>query len=209
MPYRRPFLVITLALAALIALAACDDGNGAPSPTDTPAATAPAATDSPAPSDATSTAEPGVTEEPFSGGRDPIDVPGEPAPPVAVLTNIRTGRHGDFDRIVFDFADRLPGYRIAYATGPITQCASGMDVPFAESALLIISLEPAAAHDEDGNVTFEPSELSPGLPAIVEAKKTCDFEAIVTWVLGLSAEADFRVYELSDPARIVVDVGHP
>ena len=38
---------------------------------------------------------------------------------------------------------------------------------------------------------------------------TGDFEGGLTWVLGFSEEADFRVFALPEPFRIVIDVAHP
>ncbi len=35
-----------------------------------------------------------------------------------------------------------------------------------------------------------------------------DFEGVVTFGLGLRERAGFRVFNLSNPTRIVVDVGH-
>jgi hypothetical protein len=43
----------------------------------------------------------------------------------------------------------------------------------------------------------------------VEAELTGDFEAVLTWALGVNQEADFRVLTLDGPPRLVVDVGHP
>lgn len=39
-----------------------------------------------------------------------------------------------------------------------------------------------------------------------DIERTCDFEAVVTWVLGVSSSRPFRVTELSEPTRLVVDV---
>ena len=60
-----------------------------------------------------------------------------------------------------------------------------------------------------GTAYSGPNELKPGLPNLAEAELTGDFEAVLTWVLGVNEEADFRVLTLESPARLVVDVGHP
>ena len=111
--------------------------------------------------------------------------------------------------MVFEFTDALPGYSIEYVQSPIAACGSGLPVTIAGDAFLLMRMTPAAAHDEQGNVTFGTTELTPGLPTILEVESTCDFEGEVTWVLGLSEEVDFNVFFLTDPYRLVIDVSHP
>ena len=81
----------------------------------------------------------------------------------------------------------------------------------AGSAFIVVRMEPAAGYDPNtGTPTYlGPLELKPGLPEILEAERVGDFEAVLNWALGLSAEADFRVTTLEDPPRLVIDVAHP
>jgi hypothetical protein len=44
-----------------------------------------------------------------------------------------------------------------------------------------------------------------GTSVIVEAVQISDFEAVLSWAIGLSDRVDFRVTTLHDPARLVVD----
>ena len=193
----RLFAAVVLCSAALLALAACGDGGS------DPAATATALP----PADGETTPEPA-----FEGGRDPVErssaLPGD-AGDIARLVDVRTGRHEGFDRVVFEFTGTLPGYRVEYTTAPAEGCGSGLAAEIAGAALLQVRMAPAAAHDDDGASTFGPQELTPGLPAILEIESTCDFEAILTWVVGLSETADFSVTDLVEPLRVVVDVAHP
>ena len=46
------------------------------------------------------------------------------------------------------------------------------------------------------------------LPNLRQLVQTCDFEGHVTWVLGVGHPKRFRVVELTNPSRIVVDVKH-
>ncbi len=199
-----PRFIVLLLAAGLLFVAACDDDGGS-SPTATseqPAATenAPAATESaPVPTDTA----------PFEGAREPVEVPWSGAPPAPELVDVRTGRHEDFDRVVFEFTGATPGYRVEYVSPPITACGSGMTVTVAGGAFLRVRMSPAAAHDDAGETTFEPQELMPGLPSLVEVESSCDFEGTVTWVAGLSEEVDFNVFDLQAPFRVVVDVAHP
>jgi hypothetical protein len=73
---------------------------------------------------------------------------------------------------------------------------------------LIVRLQPANAHTEAGVATVQNRQQNPSLPILKELKLICDFEADVQWILGLSSPNRYRVLELTNPARLVVDVAH-
>ena len=64
------------------------------------------------------------------------------------------------------------------------------------------------AHDESGQATAGPREHAFRLPIVIEAKRTCDFEAVVEYVMGVTSPNRYRVIELTGPPRVVVDVRH-
>lgn len=126
-----------------------------------------------------------------------------------LLRSVRTASRQNFDRVVFEFAGRkLPGYHIEYIDRPARQCGSGDDVSLRGDALLRVRLTPAQAHTEAGVATINNRERVLNLKLMKEMKATCDFEGEVEWVLGLAAPNRYRVIELSNPARLVVDVKH-
>ncbi|NMO19703.1 hypothetical protein HPC49_23910 [Pyxidicoccus fallax] len=125
------------------------------------------------------------------------------------LRSVRAGQHADYDRVVFEFEGmQLPGYALEYVDKPIIQCGSGDPTPVAGQGWLQVRLTPARGHDDQGRATVAEREMKPGLPIILELERTCDFEGEVTWVLGNKKPNKFRVMELRDPARLVVDVQH-
>jgi hypothetical protein len=194
--------VLVVALLTGIACGGDDDENGTITPSPTPSEAAGSPTEGPTPT---------ATEEPFSGAREPVEQADPQAPPVATQTDVRYGAHTDYDRVVFDFIDNHPGYRIEYVEPPILADGSGLEVEIAGEAFLQVRFSTAQAHDEAGNSTVDEDkfEIMPGLTSVVEIERTGDFEGYVTWVLGLPGELDFRVYDLDDPIRVVIDVGHP
>ena len=199
----------------LAALAACGGGSKPPIK-PTPSATA-EPTQEATPPGPTATPSPGGTpspqpeptptpEQPFEGGRDPVSGTGAQG---ALLVQVRYGRHAEFDRIVFQFEEGLPGYAVKYVQPPVLGEFSGLPVEVAGAAYLRVNFA-AAGHDEDGASTYlGPRELKPALDSLLEAEETGDFENALTWVLGLQGPVDFRVYALAGPFRVVVDVGHP
>lgn len=166
------------------------DSRGA----DTPAADAPAAT--------------GGADQPFEGTTAPTmrraTITG-----LSTQTAVRAGRQQGFDRVVFEFGSGgLPGYTIEYVGRPIRQCGSGNTVSVAGSAWLRVGMTPARAHDDDGQVTVAERALTPGLPTVRALRLTCDFEAVLEWVIGVDARKPYRVLELRNPDRLVVDILH-
>lgn len=128
---------------------------------------------------------------------------------MVVLRDVRAASQQGFDRIVFELeGSALPGYRVEYVAPPAVQCGSGEPVEVAGAALLQVRLSPAQAHTEAGEATVRERERHPGLPILQEMESVCDFEADVTWVLGVAARNRFRVQELASPARLVIDIEH-
>jgi hypothetical protein len=141
----------------------------------------------------------------FAGTQEPR----EKAPPDRLpltLRDVRTGPQEHFDRVVFEFdADTIPGYRMEYIGQP-THCGSGLPAQVAGTAWLQVLLHPAQAHNENGGTTVGTLQRRTELPIVQEVQEVCDFEGQVTWILGLAERRGYRVLELMNPPRIVVDV---
>ena len=139
---------------------------------------------------------------------DRYEKPAKPGLGVVVLSKVRVAGHQGFDRVVFEFqGGDVPGYRIAYVDKAV-QCGSGEPVKLAGEALLEVQLTPARAHTEAGKPTVRNRERRLDFPSLKELESTCDFEADVTWVLGLGSRKAFRVLALTNPARLVLDIKH-
>ncbi len=138
-----------------------------------------------------------------------VELKRRPEAQTVTLRSVRAGTHADFDRVVFEFdGPQVPGYQLQYVDTPIIQCGSGDETPVAGQAWLQVTLTPARGHDDQGRATVAATELKPKLPTLLELVRTCDFEAEVTWVLGTRARGEYRVLELREPTRLVVDVKH-
>lgn len=125
---------------------------------------------------------------------------------VALLQEVRAGRHGGYDRLVFQFADSLPGWHIAYVDRPVRQCGSGDVVPLPGDAWLSIRLEPANAHTEAGRPTVAERDRTFEGGNLKRLKLICDFEAQVEWIAAVGYPGRYRVMTLRQPARLVVDI---
>jgi hypothetical protein len=127
----------------------------------------------------------------------------------ALLTAVRAARHEGYDRIVFEFANALPGYDVRYVPAPIHQDGSGNTVAVKGAYFLRVRMENALDADltkPSAPKTYSgPQRFDPGTPEIAELVRTGGFEAILTWVAGLRDRVDFRVTTLQSPPRLVVD----
>ena len=131
-----------------------------------------------------------------------------PGVTMATQRGVRLGRQPDFVRIVLDFADGpLPGYQVEYVDEPVSQCGSGDQIKLEGDALLYLRLTPAQAHDDQGRVTVQQRHVRPAnLPVVEEMRLVCDFEGEVAWAIGVASPNAYRVLELANPARLVVDI---
>ena len=202
----RPALAVLAAAALVAAGCGSSDDDAAP-----PTSVAPASTPPP-PSSSTST----VTE---TGGIDPLEGastrPASAPPPsaeTALLERVSVARHEGYDRVVFQFRNGLPGYRIQYVQPPLVEDGSGARVKIAGSRFVQLRFEPASGFDltvPEGELVYKgPRRISgadAGTAEVQEVVRTGDFEAVLTWAVGLADQVDFRVTTLESPPRVVVD----
>jgi hypothetical protein len=160
----------------------------------------------------TTTTAPATTAESFEGTTGVVT--GEAtSSETALLERVAVGSHEGYDRVVFQFRDGLPGYRVEYAEPPLHEDGSGNVVELDGNAFVVVRMEPASGFDltvPEGKLVYTgPRRLpGPGTP-VLEVVRTGDFEAVLTWAVGLEARVPYRVLTLENPARIVVDFAAP
>jgi hypothetical protein len=121
------------------------------------------------------------------------------------LVDVRVGRHPGFDRVVFEFRGGLPDHRVSYVD-QLVEDGSGRPVSVAGAADLQVVFQAANAHEEDGSPSVSPRRFSPGLPAVKEVAQVGDFEAVVTYGIGIDRRRPITVSTLSGPSRLIIDV---
>jgi hypothetical protein len=133
-----------------------------------------------------------------------------PITETALLTDVRAAGHAESDRVVFEFANGIPGYDVRYVEPPVLADGSGEEVAVAGAAVLVVRMEPALDADltqEAAPRTYTgPTRFSPSTTAVVELVRTGGFEAVLTWAVGVDEQRPFRVTRLENPARIVIDI---
>jgi hypothetical protein len=127
----------------------------------------------------------------------------------ALLGAVRAAAQEGFDRITFEFVNRLPGYTVGYGRRPVLQDGSGNEVAVEGAAVLTVAMTPASGFDLSGGgrPTYTgPDRIRPPTSTLVEVVQAGDFEGVLTWVAGVSTDAGFKVSTLESPPRLVVDV---
>jgi hypothetical protein len=171
-----------------------------------PAAAAPqpaAPADSARPATPTPAVDPS-TQQPWTAGvRDQVRT----VPRPVTLRDVRVGVNQGFDRVVLEFlGSGVPGYRVEYVDRPVHHCGSGDPVPIAGDAWLAITLRGTQAHTDEGRATVGQRERRLDMPIIEELEFICDFEGVVEIVLGVSRPNRYRITELQNPTRLIIDI---
>jgi len=142
-------------------------------------------------------------------GVTPVSVP-YPEIETAQLTDVTVGSHEGYDRVVFTFDGELPGYDIGYVDGPVTEDGSGEPIEVGGTHAISVRMSPASGAlltGETVEMTYDgPNRIEGPGQTVVEVVRAGDFEAQLTWAIGVEGEQPFKVSTLTGPTRIVVDV---
>ncbi|MBD3926256.1 hypothetical protein IEZ26_16645 [Nocardioides cavernae] len=204
----------TLAAAVLL-LAACgteafptsasDTGTSSRSPKASPGTPTetPSSAASPSASAESPSATPAADGPPFPESTDP-----QTAEPTGEwdlqLVDVRAGDHDGFDRVVLELSGTAtPGWGVAWSDEAVAE-GTGDVVPLAGDHVLTISAS-GTAMPEPGS--FEvPARLGPA-GAVAEVQVNGWFEGYTQVFAGVEGdERPFRVFTLTDPPRLVVDI---
>jgi hypothetical protein len=132
------------------------------------------------------------------------------ATPGSYLTSIRTGQQASADRVVFQFAGKLPSYTVT----PVPQVVgdgSGKPVTIAGKSFLKVTFRGASAVcPATGHATYPgPSATTPNYAQLLGLAAAGDFEGYLTWGIGLAAKGGYHAYTLTAPYRVVIDISRP
>jgi len=141
-------------------------------------------------------------------GASSVPVAARPSAPPATLVAIRAAHHAEttpaYDRVVFQITGSLPDtISIEYVPKLIAD-GSGRIVPIKGKGILQLRLFPAVAHTSAGQQTV-PARTGYNLPLVKEIVRSGDFEAVVSYGIGVSYKTEYRVSTLTNPTRIVLD----
>ena len=159
------------------------------------------------------TAAPAAVTCPTGWGSLPEAGPAGPARP---LTDVRTGAHPCFDRMVLDVPGTSSahpvGYHVRYVD-KIVQDGSGKVLPIRGGAVIEVVATAPAYDPATGAQTYSGQSGRPlpgvdlnGYRTFVDARFASSFEGQSQIGLGVRARLPFRVFQLDN--RLVIDVAH-
>jgi hypothetical protein len=127
------------------------------------------------------------------------------------VTDIRTGRHEGFDRVVYELGgEGMPGWRVGYVDSAV-QDGSGNEIPVAGSAVIQVLIDGSAYPFDSGVEPYAgPTPvLGPSGGSVIEVNGSGVFEGVTQSFIGVAEpNTPFSVQSLTDPVRVVIDVAH-
>jgi hypothetical protein len=186
---RGSLLTATAAVGALL-LAGCGTGTGAAPARDRPASQQP-------PAAASAAADSWVPDD----------------GPAGVLAAIRTQQFADHDRVVFQFHGRqAPSVTLAYAD-QITKDPSDQPLPLLGTRFIRVvfhgaRLDTAALENDPTKVVGYrgPTTLTPRYQTLQQLSVAGDFEAVLSFGLGLSETAELRTSMPDGQGSVIIDL---
>lgn len=129
----------------------------------------------------------------------------------APITNVRAGRHSCYDRVVLDIAGSANGFSAAYVA-TVTREGSGLPLPLSGGAFIQFTIK-APTYNSNFTPTYTPSNPAhlvnvAGWQTLRQVAYGGSFEGYTTIGVGVRARLPYRVFVLSYPTRIVLDVAH-
>jgi hypothetical protein len=123
----------------------------------------------------------------------------------AQLIAIRAAHHPGFDRVVFEFSGLPPSRQQVRYVNRLIADPSGHPIPIAGRAILAVSFFPASAHSASGT-SSGPDRTAFALPNVMSLVRAGDFEAVLSYGIGLTERAPVHVVTLTHPSRVVIDI---
>ena len=124
------------------------------------------------------------------------------------VLDLRYATHPRFDRVVIDIKGLIPAGSARYQRR-FHEDGSGNLVPIRGRSGIALRLMPAYAHTANGTPLYEgPKIARPRFDTLKALAFTGDFEGQVSFGFALTHRAEYRVFRLHDPQRLVIDFRH-
>jgi hypothetical protein len=163
-----------------------------PTPT-TSATTSPSAQPSPSSS-------PSASAQPFDCTSQSL-VPSSQQQPLYAISALRTGTHTSYDRLTIEIA--VVPVEVSIQSGTtFTLSPSGMQTTLKGKNGILVTIHNADLHSSYSG----PIDIVTGYSGLAEVRRVQDFEGTVQLGLGVNGPACYRVFWLTNPSRLVIDV---
>lgn len=128
------------------------------------------------------------------------------APSQLMVTDVRTGSHAGFDRVVFDLTgEGNPGWFIDYTDTPAQQ-GSGNTIKYDGSTTLNVNIDGTVYPFDLGMEDPQIGTVQGTGNLVTEVISAGTFEGRSQFVVGLDGQHPYSVTVLQNPHRLVIDV---
>ncbi|MCA1839768.1 MAG: hypothetical protein LC723_05490 [Actinobacteria bacterium] len=131
------------------------------------------------------------------------------------MTSVKTAAHGSFDRVTFAFEPSMsgsagtPAFEVSQVQRPFTKDPSDQPMSVDGDRFFRIVFHGASGVDlseGDPRRTYKGSEdIHTGLTRIVEVEEQGDFEATLSWIIGIRGPGCPTSISLTGPVRVGLD----
>ncbi len=128
------------------------------------------------------------------------------APSQLLVTQVRTGKHQGFERVVFEFIGQgEPGWFIDYTDHP-TQQGSGSPITYRGDTALNVNIDGTVLPFELGREDPKLGRVDGQDGFVTEVISAGTFEGRSQFVIGMRGQHPYSVQVLHGPTRLVVDI---
>jgi hypothetical protein len=121
---------------------------------------------------------------------------------ITPVSDVRVGAQQGFDRFVLQFGSAIPTYTVKrQSNATFVNSPRGDQVTLAGTAGVLVTVRPIDWTSYRGATQFKP-----GYTYLKEARQVQNFEGVQQWGLGVQGTPCLRVFTLTSPMRLVVDV---
>lgn len=201
-PGRRA--VAAVLTSGTLLLASCSAGNDTTPPTPSQG-TLPAAHSGTA--DATTSVKSGAGLTPLGSADITMKTMRPSEPSELVVTEMRTGSHEGFDRVVFEMkGEGKPGWYVDYTDQP-SQQASGNPIEYHGATALTVNIDGTVYPFDLGIEDPSLNRLTPTDGGnITDVISVGTFEGRSQFIIGLNKKVPYSVQVLDNPTRLVIDL---
>ena len=133
-------------------------------------------------------------------------------PGTTYVRSVRAGRHQTFDRVVFEFVGSMPNYQVEYLRGRFYENEGGRQrIKIAGNAFVQVNLNLIPTDEEQLKLREHAAFIPKGrlkFRSVWELDEAGLFEGYYDFLLGIRSRKPFRVTELTNPLRLVIDFKH-
>ena len=124
------------------------------------------------------------------------------------VCKVRVAKNKGFDRVVFEFDEGKPRYVIQYLPSNIYSTEGGdNEIKIAGNVFMVMNIYGMGVDEMPCKLKNYPKKKLK-FPTLMQIQQGVWFEGIQDFIIGVKAKKSFRVQELSNPSRLVIDFKH-